>query len=640
MNKRLYIAYTGGTIGMRPTADGYAPAPGFLAEQMAAMPELRDPRMPAYDIHEYAPLLDSSNMTPRDWIRIGRDIVEHYAAYDGIIVLHGTDTMAYTASALPFFLQGLRKPVILTGSQIPLCEIRNDARANLITSMSIAAEYPVPEVCLYFGDKLLRGCRAVKVDADGLDAFDSPNYPPLGTVGVKIEIDASHLAPASTSDELVLVNPVVDATVGAFRLFPGLSPELLCNVLKPPLQGLVLETYGVGNGPDRDQAFLAVIEEATDRGVVIVDVTQCLRGSVHLGEYATGAALARAGVISGYDLTAEAALCKLFYLFSAGYSPEEVRARMVQDLCGELTVPPNQGDRRPAVAGLLTEPPPGRVSSPAVAGLVSSPAVAGLLTEPPPGWVSSPAVAGLLTEPPPGMNISLTAIAKMIDHSLLHPTMTDAELRQGCELARRLDVAAVCIKPYAVAGAVELLRGSGVAVGTVVGFPHGNSHIAIKLREAELACQEGATELDMVVNIGRALGGDWDYVSAEIKALTTAAHKHGAIIKVIFENDYLPEDDPKIRLCEICAGAGADFVKTSTGYGFVKGADGTYAYLGATDHDLRLMRAHCPPQIQVKAAGGVRTLDDVLRVRALGVTRVGATATEAILAEARRRGFE
>ena len=189
MSKRLYIAYTGGTIGMSRTPDGYAPAPGFLAAQMAAMPELADPRMPGYDIHEYDPLLDSSNMRPADWVRIGHDIVAHYDAYDGFIVLHGTDTMAYTASALPFFLQGLGKPVIVTGSQIPLCEIRNDARANLITSMLIAAEYPVPEVCLYFGGKLLRGCRAVKVDADGLEAFDSPKYPPLGVAGVEIQID-------------------------------------------------------------------------------------------------------------------------------------------------------------------------------------------------------------------------------------------------------------------------------------------------------------------------------------------------------------------------------------------------------------------------------------------------------------------
>lgn len=338
MRKRLYIAYTGGTIGMCRTADGYAPAPGYLAQQMAEMPELRDPRMPAYDIHEYTPLLDSSNMTPADWIRIGQDIVAHYKAYDGFIVLHGTDTMAYTASALPFLLRGLRKPVILTGSQIPLCEVRNDARANLITSMIIAAEHPVPEVCLYFGNKLLRGCRSVKVDADGLAAFDSPNYPPLGRVGVDVAIDWSHVLAAPHAADLTLALPTVRATVGAFRIFPGLAPALLHNILQPPLHGLVLETYGVGNAPDRDEAFLAEIRAATARGVVIVNCTQCLRGSVHQGEYAAGAALARAGVISGYDMTAEAALCKLFFLFSAGLAPEEVKAQMAHSLCGEVTV--------------------------------------------------------------------------------------------------------------------------------------------------------------------------------------------------------------------------------------------------------------------------------------------------------------
>lgn len=339
MSKRLYIAYTGGTIGMRRTADGYAPAPGFLAAQMAEMPELRDPRMPAYDIREYTPLLDSSNMTPADWIRIGQDIVAHYDAYDGFIVLHGTDTMAYTASALPFLLQRLRKPVILTGSQIPLCEVRNDARANLVTCMMIAAEHPVPEVCLYFGNKLLRGCRSVKVDADGLDAFASPNYPPLGTVGVEIEIDRSRVLPAAAAGVLTLAGTVAGAMVGAFRIFPGLSPALLRNVLQPPLQGLVLETYGVGNVPDRDEAFLGAIREAAGRGVVIVNCTQCLAGSVRQGEYVGGAALARAGVISGHDMTAEAALCKLFYLFSIGCTSDEVRDRIAVDLCGELTAP-------------------------------------------------------------------------------------------------------------------------------------------------------------------------------------------------------------------------------------------------------------------------------------------------------------
>jgi L-asparaginase len=351
MLKRLYIAYTGGTIGMSRTPDGYAPAPGFLAAQMAVMPELADPRMPGYDIHEYDPLLDSSNMRPADWVRIGQDIVAHHDAYDGFIVLHGTDTMAYTASALPFFLQGLRKPVIVTGSQIPLCEIRNDARANLITSMLIAAEYPVPEVCLCFGGKLLRGCRAVKVDADGLDAFDSPKFPPLGVAGVEIQIDLTRVHSLRTSSPATaagrdaaplgvsLAAPRAEATVGAFRLFPGLAPDLLRNVLQPPLQGLVLEAYGVGNGPDRDAQLLAALTEAASRGVVIVAITQCLRGAVHLGEYAAGSALAKAGVISGYDMTAEAALCKLFYLFSQGLPPETVAARMAEDLCGELTVP-------------------------------------------------------------------------------------------------------------------------------------------------------------------------------------------------------------------------------------------------------------------------------------------------------------
>jgi len=337
--KRLYIAYTGGTIGMRRTAEGYAPAPGFLAEQMAAMPELVDPRMPCYDIHEYEPLLDSSNMRPDDWVRIGSDIVGHYDQYDGFIVLHGTDTMAYTASALPFFIQGLAKPVLITGSQIPLIEVRNDARNSLITSMLIAGEERVPEVCLYFGNKLLRGCRSTKVHADGLDAFDSPNFPPLGIVGVDVEIEATHVRKPSDVVDVHLTEPVQEAMVGAFRLFPGLSPDLLRNVLQAPLQGLVLLAYGVGNGPDRDEALLRVIREATDRGVVVVACTQCLRGSVHLGEYATGAALARAGVISGFDMTTEAALCKLYYLFSTGHPPDEVRRMIQQDLCGEVTLP-------------------------------------------------------------------------------------------------------------------------------------------------------------------------------------------------------------------------------------------------------------------------------------------------------------
>jgi deoxyribose-phosphate aldolase len=228
-------------------------------------------------------------------------------------------------------------------------------------------------------------------------------------------------------------------------------------------------------------------------------------------------------------------------------------------------------------------------------------------------------------------------LAKMIDHSLLHPTLTDQELEDGCKLAARYGVASVCIKPYAVRRAVELLRGSGVLVGAVVGFPHGSSATEVKRFETETACRDGAVEIDMVVNVGKVLSGDWGYVERDIRAVTDEAHRRGAKVKVIFENDYLPSDDLKVRLCEVSERAGADWVKTSTGYGFVKGADGKYSYQGATEHDLRLMRAHSPPRMQVKAAGGVRDLDGLIRVRELGCTRCGASATAAMLDEYHRR---
>jgi deoxyribose-phosphate aldolase len=217
-------------------------------------------------------------------------------------------------------------------------------------------------------------------------------------------------------------------------------------------------------------------------------------------------------------------------------------------------------------------------------------------------------------------------IAKMIDHSLLQPTLTDAALEQGCRLAREYGVASVCIKPYAVRLAVEALAGSNVGVGTTVGFPHGGHMTAIKVAEAEQALADGATELDMVVNIGRVLSGDWQFVADDIRAVVQTAHPRGALVKVIFENSFLAIEH-KEQLCRICGEVGADFVKSSTGYG----------ESGATDDDLRLMRRCSPPRVQVKAAGGVRTFDRLLAVRALGVTRVGATATKVILDECRAR---
>jgi deoxyribose-phosphate aldolase len=232
--------------------------------------------------------------------------------------------------------------------------------------------------------------------------------------------------------------------------------------------------------------------------------------------------------------------------------------------------------------------------------------------------------------------ISVQVIAKMIDHSLLHPTMTDKQIIDGIELAAQYKVATVCVKPYSVPVANELLRGTGVGICSVIGFPHGNNQTSIKVKEAELAMSEGATEIDMVINIGKAIGGDWGYVTKDIKAVNEACINNGSILKVIFENDYL-QDNHIITLCEICSSLSVAFVKTSTGYGFVKQSNGFYNYKGATEHQLKLMRKHCSPNIQIKAAGGVRTLDDTLAVRSWGVTRIGATATKEIIEEAKRR---
>jgi deoxyribose-phosphate aldolase len=228
-------------------------------------------------------------------------------------------------------------------------------------------------------------------------------------------------------------------------------------------------------------------------------------------------------------------------------------------------------------------------------------------------------------------------LAKMIDHSILHPTMTDEDLKRECAVAAKYDVASVCVKPYAVKQAVELLKGTDVLVGCVIGFPAGNSAIEVKVFEAELACKDGAVEIDMVINIAKALQGDWDYIEKEIGAVTDACHKHKAIVKVIFETDYVNRKEDIIKLCQICTNVGADYVKTSSGFGFVKQANGDYNYVGATVENLKLMRASSGPKVKVKAAGGVRSLDGLLAVQEAGCTRCGATATITILEDAKKR---
>ena len=234
------------------------------------------------------------------------------------------------------------------------------------------------------------------------------------------------------------------------------------------------------------------------------------------------------------------------------------------------------------------------------------------------------------------MQYNIEEIAKMIDHSLLHPTMTDEDLEKGVQQAMHYKTASVCIKPYAVPQCAAWLKGSGVLVCTVIGFPHGSHTTAIKVAETKLACEQGCDEIDMVVNIGKVLSSDWTYVADEIRAINDECLKHGAILKVIFENDYL-KDEHKIRLCQICSVISVAFVKTSTGYGYVKGDDGKFSTKGATLEDVALMLKHVAPGVQVKAAGGVRSLDELMKMKELGVTRIGATATAVIVEEARKR---
>ena len=228
-------------------------------------------------------------------------------------------------------------------------------------------------------------------------------------------------------------------------------------------------------------------------------------------------------------------------------------------------------------------------------------------------------------------------LAKMIDHSILHPTFTDKDLERECAVAAKYDVASVCVKPYMVPKAVGLLKDSDVLVGCVIGFPAGNSTIETKVFETEKACQDGAVEIDMVINLGKALAGEWEYVSKEIDAVTRTCHKYGAIVKVIFETDFVTNTEDIKKLCEICTDVQADYVKTSTGFGFVKGEDGKYSYEGATIPILELMKSSVGPNVKVKAAGGVRTLDGLIAVREAGCSRCGATATITMMEDAIQR---
>lgn len=322
---------------MRPSEAGYRPCPGYLAQQMSAMDELAQAPMPQFEVLEYSPLVDSSNMTPAIWNRLAADICERYDHFDGFVVLHGTDTMAFTASALAFMLRGIGKPVILTGAQLPLGQLRNDARENLKTAMVFAANYAIPEVCLFFGDHLLRGCRSTKVSATRFDAFDSPNYEPLASAGTTIEVFNDRLL-SSPVGELTCGKINAAAEIAAFRIFPGLAIDIFRHLLQRPLKGIVIETYGDGNGPTEEPQFIDAISSAVDAGMVIMGCTQCLHGGMTQASYATGTALTQAGVIPGRDMTIEACLTKMQFLFSQETSVATIKQKLAENLVGELTV--------------------------------------------------------------------------------------------------------------------------------------------------------------------------------------------------------------------------------------------------------------------------------------------------------------
>lgn len=336
MPSRICLIYTGGTIGMVPSENGYVPDRDAFLRSLEGIPDLHAPDFPEWEVEVFRPLLDSSDMAVDEWNKIGRAIAARYDRFDGFVILHGTDTMAYSASALSFMLEGLDKPVVFTGAQIPLCQLRSDGRENLVTAMLIAARSPVREVCIYFNGRLLRGCRSTKRSSDQFGAFESPNFPLLAEAGISIRCDRSALrAPDPGPFRLQQLEHV---SVGVIKVFPGIQFDLFEAIMTERLRGVVLEGFGAGNIPTAAQnSLLPIIRRAYEHGTVITVCSQCVQGAVSLGAYAASKALRDIGAVNGGDMTTEAALTKLYYLFSLGLSKEEVKRRMGLDLRGELS---------------------------------------------------------------------------------------------------------------------------------------------------------------------------------------------------------------------------------------------------------------------------------------------------------------
>ncbi|HML71601.1 MAG: asparaginase [Parabacteroides sp.] len=341
-NASILLIYTGGTIGMIENSETGVLESFNFQHLKEHMPELKKLGYGVSTI-QFDPPMDSSEMGPESWTKIVKIIADNYNTYDGFVVLHGTDTMSFTASALSFMLENLSKPVILTGSQLPIGMLRTDGKENLITAIEIAAAKEngqpiVPEVCIFFENDLMRGNRTSKINADHFNAFRSYNYPVLAHAGIYIKYDDRQIY-HSVSRKPLKPHYLLDRNVAILKLFPGISPLVIESILNiPGIKGIVMETFGSGNAPSQEW-FLNMLKDAVDRGIVIVNITQCSAGSVEMHRYETGHKLLEAGVISGFDSTTESAVAKLMFLFGHGLSPEEVKEHMNCSLIGEISIP-------------------------------------------------------------------------------------------------------------------------------------------------------------------------------------------------------------------------------------------------------------------------------------------------------------
>ncbi|MHB1921935.1 MAG: asparaginase [Chitinophagaceae bacterium] len=336
---KILIVYTGGTVGMIYDEKKKALRPIGFGEIKDNLPELY--RLGChFFVHPFSPPIDSSDMKPEIWIELAEIIEQHYDYYDGFVILHGSDTMSFTASALSFLLENLGKPVVLTGSQLPIGQIRTDAKENIITAMEIAScqvkgKYRLPEVCIYFDYMLFRGNRSKKYNAEKFEAFYSMNYPALGEAGINIKFKNQYILPSPKGP--LKVHKKMDAHIAVLKIFPGINQNVVEAILDTKgLKGVILETFGSGNA-STSSWFIRLLKEAIDQGILVVDITQCDGGSVELGMYETSKFLKEIGIISGFDMTYEAAVTKLMFLLGQNLAPAEIKRQMETSLRGELT---------------------------------------------------------------------------------------------------------------------------------------------------------------------------------------------------------------------------------------------------------------------------------------------------------------